>query len=199
MSERPARTTSPAGVRGYAVRALVPLVAVVTAVAGVVVFGALDWLVAGLAAAATFTALTVAAAIPAVRLSTYELRLTHDADAGTLDVARRSWAGSRTTRLAVEDVVAWYYLDSTQALTIARRTGRPLRFVLHVPATSRAHGDSPDRMVAWLAESPLGSRRDLDHERDGDRRARRRLVSGLVVGVPVLGVALAGTLLLVAG
>lgn len=196
MSERPGRTSSPPGVRGYAVRAFAPVVAAAAAVAAVVVFGGLSWLVDGVAAAATFAALTTALSAPVLLISSYELRLTHDADAGTLDVVRRSWAGSRRTRLAVEDVTSWYFLESTQTLTIRRRAGRPLRYVLHIPATSRAHGDSAPRVTAWLAASPLGARHDSEHERAGDRRAKRRLLLGFGLGVPVGGVALAGLLLL---
>lgn len=175
----------------------VTLVVPAMSAAAYLVFAGMDHLVTALAAAMAFAALTCGLALVLLRACTYELLITHDAGARTVEVARSAWGRTRRHRIHLDDVTAWYYLQPLQTLVVDRRRARPLRLVLHVPSTSRTHGGSARAINRWLTEGPLGELHDGEHEAVANHRTRRRLHTAFFLGVPLAGAALAGVLLLI--
>ncbi|GAB4002606.1 hypothetical protein GCM10029992_41300 [Glycomyces albus] len=130
------------------------------------------------------------AAVPAVAVVSFKLRLDFDPASGVLTVTRRWWYGvAQQWAIPSDRLTAWYYVKFSQQLVLDRSGEHPLRFTLFM-------NGGPERLVDWASRCLRGGPDPEAAERDA-KRARLIVGLSLGLGVPAAAAVIVVVLLLV--
>ncbi len=134
-----------------------------------------------------FVGAVVLAAVPLLRAASFDIRMTFEPIRGELVIERNAWWRRQRIALSRDRIERWYLIESLGCVVIDRSgDGRPIRLVLHTPQSSpRRRADAVPRAVAFL-DGALRDLRDAEAEPAISRRARRRMILGVLTAVVAL-------------